>query len=133
MITRDCYKINKAGSLENLKLIKENLSDPADDELTVQVKAIGLNFADVFCIQGLYKAAPKENLIPGLEFSGVVINKGNAVTDFKVGDKVIGVIKFGAFATHINLPQNYFIKLPDDWTFEEGASFVVQALTELYP
>jgi alcohol dehydrogenase len=132
MITRDCYKINKAGSLENLKLIKENLSDPADDELTVQVKAIGLNFADVFCIQGLYKAAPKENLIPGLEFSGVVINKGNAVTDFKVGDKVIGVIKFGAFATHINLPQNYFIKLPDDWTFEEGASFVVQALTAYY-
>lgn len=132
IMERLVYKINKAGSLKNLRLIKENLPDPADDEVTVQVKAIGLNFADVFCIQGLYKAAPKENLIPGLEFSGVVINRGNAVTEFNIGDKVIGVIKFGAFATHINLPKNYFIKLPDDWTFEEGASFIVQALTAYY-
>lgn len=132
MITRNSYKINKAGSLKDLKLIKENLSDPTDDKLTVQVKAIGLNFADVFCIQGLYKAAPKENLIPGLEFSGVVINKGESVTEFNIGDKVIGVTKFGAFTTHINLNKHYLMKLPEDWSFEEGASFIVQALTAYY-
>jgi len=132
MITRNSYKINKAGSLKDLKLTKENLSDPTDDKLTVQVKAIGLNFADVFCIQGLYKAAPKENLIPGLEFSGVVINKGEEVTEFNIGDKVIGVTKFGAFTTHINLDKHYLMKLPEDWSFEEGASFIVQALTAYY-
>jgi alcohol dehydrogenase len=132
MITRNSYKINKAGSLKDLKLIKENLSDPTDDKLTVQVKAIGLNFADVFCIQGLYKAAPRENLIPGLEFSGVVINKGESVTEFNIGDKVIGVTKFGAFTTHINLDKHYLMKLPEDWSFEEGASFIVQALTAYY-
>jgi len=129
---RSIYKIKKAGSLNNLRLIKENLPDPAADELTIEVKAIGLNFADVFCIQGLYKAAPKENLIPGLEFSGVVIKKGSGVNEFNIGDKVIGITKFGAFATHINLNKNYLIKLPDDWSFEEGASFVVQALTAYY-
>ncbi|MCU0342824.1 MAG: zinc-binding dehydrogenase [Ignavibacterium sp.] len=129
---RFAYKINKAGSINNLKLVTENLSDPEANEVTVQVKAIGLNFADVFCIQGLYKAAPKQNLIPGLEFSGVVINKGKNVTEFNIGDKIIGITKFGAFATHINLHKDYFIKLPDDWTFEEGASFVVQALTAYY-
>lgn len=129
---RSIYKIKKAGSLNNLRLIKENLPDPAADELTIEVKAIGLNFADVFCIQGLYKAAPKENLIPGLEFSGVVIKKGSGVNEFNIGDKVIGITKFGAFATHINLNTNYLIKLPYDWSFEEGASFVVQALTAYY-
>ena len=129
---RSIYKIKKAGSLSNLKLITESLPDPADNELTVKIKAIGLNFADVFCIQGLYKAAPKENLIPGLEFSGVVVNKGKDVTEFNIGDNIIGITKFGAFATHINLHKDYFIKLPEDWTFEEGASFVVQALTAYY-
>ena len=114
---RSIYKIKKAGSLNNLRLIKENLPDPAADELTIEVKAIGLNFADVFCIQGLYKAAPKENLIPGLEFSGVVIKKGSGVNEFNIGDKVIGITKFGAFATHINLNKNYLIKLPYDWIF----------------
>jgi len=129
---RLAYQINKAGSLNNLKLNKENLRDPSENEVTVEVKAIGLNFADVFCIQGLYKAAPKENLIPGLEFSGVVINKGSKVNEFAIGDRVIGVTKFGAFVSHINLSKDYLIKLPDDWSFEEGASFVVQALTAYY-
>lgn len=129
---KSAYRINKVGSLKNLNLINETLLAPADDEITVQVKAIGLNFADVFCIHGLYSAAPKENLIPGLEFSGVVIDKGKDVNEFNIGDNVIGITRFGAFTTHINLNKKYFIKLPSDWSFDEGAGFVVQALTAYY-
>lgn len=129
---RSVYKINKVGSINNLLLLKENFKDPTEDEVSIQVKAIGLNFADVFCLQGLYQAAPKNNLIPGLEFSGIVIDKGKNVDDFNPGDKVIGITKFGAYATHINLNKKYLIKLPEDWTFEEGASFIVQALTAYY-
>jgi alcohol dehydrogenase len=124
--------MSKVGSLKRLVLSEDELSFPHANKVTVEVKAIGLNFADVFCIHGLYKAAPKNNLIPGLEFSGVVIDKGNEVNEFSVGDKIIGVTKFGAFTTHINLNKNYLMKLPDDWSFEEGASFVVQALTAYY-
>ncbi len=126
------YIIKKAGSLNNLKIESQELENPAENEVTVEIKAIGLNFADVFCIQGLYKAAPKENLVPGLEFSGIIINKGKTVNEFNVGDKVIGITKFGAFATHINLNKNYLIRLEDNWSFEEGASFIVQVLTAYY-
>ncbi len=126
------YQIKKVGSLKNLNLINVILPNPLPDEVTIQVKAIGLNFADVFCIHGLYSAAPKENLIPGLEFSGVVINKGNSVNEFNIGDRVIGITRFGAFTTHINLNKKYFIKLPAEWSFEVGAGFVVQALTAYY-
>jgi NADPH:quinone reductase-like Zn-dependent oxidoreductase len=131
-LQRSAYIIKKTGSLNNLKIETQELENPAEDEVTVEIKAIGLNFADVFCIQGLYKAAPKENLIPGLEFSGIIISKGKAVTGFNKGDKVIGITKFGAFATHINLNKNYLIRLEDNWSFEEGASFIVQALTAYY-
>lgn len=61
-----------------------------------------------------------------------MIDKGSEVKEFSTGEKVIGVTKFGAFATHINLDKNYLMKLPDNWTLEEGASFVVQALTAYY-
>ena len=47
---RLAYRINKAGSINKLKLVTENLSDPSKNEVTVQVKAIGLNFADIFAI-----------------------------------------------------------------------------------
>mgnify|MGYP005846949861 CR=1 FL=1 len=129
---RFVYKMKKTGSVNNLKLAEEELCSPNDNQVTIEIKSIGLNFADFFCIHGLYKAAPKYNLIPGLEFSGIVINKGKFVTEYNIGDKVIGVTKFGAFATHINLNKNYLLLLPDGWSFEEGASFVVQALTAYY-
>jgi alcohol dehydrogenase len=129
---RLAYKINKAGSINNLKLVTENLSDPADNELTVQVNAIGLNFADIFAIQGLYSATPKESFVPGLEYSGVVFKKGKDVTEFEVGDKVMGAIRFGAYTNYLNINKNYILKLPDEWSFEEGAAFTVQSLTAYY-
>ena len=103
-----------------------------ENEVTVEVKAIGLNFADLFAIQGLYSATPKESFIPGLEYSGIIIKKGNDVNNFQVGDKIMGAIRFGAYTTHLNIDQRYILKLPEGWTFEEGASFIVQSLTAYY-
>jgi len=132
MMIRKSYRINKAGSLDNLKLVEEELPELSANEVTIEVKAIGFNFADLFAIQGLYSATPKGSFIPGLEYSGVIIKCGISVTDFKVNDKVMGVIKFGAYTTHINMNYRYLQKLPDDWTFEEGAAFTVQSLTAYY-
>lgn len=129
---RKVYKLRFAGSINNLKLRTEELADPAPDEVTVEVKSIGLNYADVFCVLGLYEAAPKTNLIPGLEFSGIVIKKGSNVNEFNIGDRVYGATKFGGYVTHINIKDFYLMKLPDNWTFEEGASFIVQSLTAYY-
>ena len=129
---RQVYFLKSAGSINNLKLIEENLPEPEKGKLTVEIKSIGLNFADIFSILGLYKAAPKFNLIPGLEFSGVIINKGENVNEFSIGDRVYGATKFGGYASHINVDQSYVLKLRDDWTFEEGASSIVQSLTAYY-
>jgi alcohol dehydrogenase len=129
---RLAYRINKAGSINKLKLVSENLTNPAEDELTVQVKAIGLNFADVFAIQGLYSATPKESFIPGLEYSGIIIKKGSEVSEFEIGDKIMGAIRFGAYTNYLNINKNYVQKLPNNWSFEEGAAFIVQSLTAYY-
>ena len=129
---RQAYRISKAGSINSLKLVSENLPEPTENEVTVEVKAIGLNFADLFAIQGLYSATPKESFIPGLEYSGIIIKKGNEVNDFQVGDKIMGAIRFGAYTTQLNIDQRYILKLPEGWSFEEGASFIVQSLTAYY-
>lgn len=131
-MNRKLYRISKAGSINNIKLIEEKLSEPTGNEVTVEVKAIGLNFADLFAIQGLYSATPKGSFIPGLEYSGVILKKGNDVQDYQVGDRIMGAIRFGAYTTHLNIDTKYILKLPEDWSFEEGASFIVQALTAYY-
>ena len=131
-MTRKVFFLKRAGSINNMKLLEQDLPEPSPDEVTVEVKSIGLNFADIFSILGLYKAAPKFNLIPGLEFSGVVIKKGENVKEFSIGDRVYGATKFGGYVSHLNLDQSYLLKLSEDWTFEEGASFIVQSLTAYY-
>lgn len=131
-MNRKAYRINKAGSINRLKLIEENLTELKNNEITIEVKAFGLNFADLFAIQGLYSATPKGSFIPGLEYSGIIIKKGNAVNDFQIGDKIMGAIRFGAYTTHLNIDPLYVLKMPEGWTFEEGAAFIVQALTAYY-
>jgi len=129
---RKTFRINKAGSINNLKLTDENLPEPSENEVTVEVKTIGLNFADLFAIQGLYSATPKGSFIPGLEYSGIVVKKGIDVKGFEAGDMVMGAIRFGAYTTHLNIDSLYILKLPESWSFEEGASFIVQSLTAYY-
>jgi len=129
---RKTFRINKAGSINNLKLNDENLPEPNENEVTVEVKAIGLNFADLFAIQGLYSATPKGSFIPGLEYSGIVLKTGSHVKDFVVGDNIMGAIRFGAYTTHLNIDSRYVLKMPESWSFEEGAAFIVQALTAYY-
>lgn len=129
---RKAYRINKTGSTAALKQVEEELNQPSNNEVQVKVHAIGLNFADIFAIHGLYSAAPKESFVPGLEFSGEIIGIGNEVSGFNIGDKIMGVTRFGGYADHLNIDDKHIVSLPDDWTYEEGASFLVQGMTAYY-
>lgn len=129
---RRAYKMSKAGSTSNLKLVSEEISAPASGEVQIKVKAIGLNFADIFAMHGLYSATPKGSFVPGLEFSGVVEATGEGVSDFQKGDRVMCVTRFGAYCDTINMDHRYVIPLPDGWNHEEGAAYLVQGLTAYY-
>ncbi|MBI5915967.1 MAG: zinc-binding dehydrogenase [Bacteroidetes bacterium] len=128
---RKAYRL-KAGNLNNLRMVTENLPEPGPGEVMVEVRAIGLNFADVSVIMGLYSATPKGEFTPGLEFSGIILKVGSEVKNAKPGDRVMGVTRFGGYATHLNIGAEYAIPLADDWSFEEGAAYPVQVLTTYY-
>ncbi|KAA9339020.1 synaptic vesicle VAT-1 family membrane protein [Adhaeribacter soli] len=132
MLQRQMYRMPKAGSIRNLELVTEMLIQPQANEVCVKVKAVGLNFADIFAMQGLYSATPKGSFIPGLEFSGEIIAVGENVHTWKTGDKVMGVTRFGGYVSHLNINERYVVPLPENWSFEEGAGFLVQGLTAYY-
>lgn len=130
---RKVYKMPKTGNINHLKLQTEELADPVGQNVQIEVKAIGFNFADIFAMQGLYKGAPKgQPFIPGLEFSGVIAKVGNGVTKWKVGDRIMGATKFGGYVSHLNHHEDYVTALPHNWSFEQGAGFIVQGLTAYY-
>lgn len=130
--SRQAYRLDKAGSLSRMKLVTEKLPTLQPHEARVHVKAIGLNFADVFAIKGLYSATPKGSFVPGLEYAGVVEEVGPEVTTVKPGDRVFGVTRFGGYTDTIQIEAKYLMALPGDWSFAQGAALPVQVLTAYY-
>lgn len=126
------YTMSKAGSMSNLKIKEKEIDAPKSGEVQIEVKAIGLNFADIFAMHGLYSATPKGSFVPGLEFSGLVKDIAADVTNLKVGDRVMGVTKFGGYTSGLNHDHRYLTPIPEDWSFEEGAAYLVQGLTAYY-
>ena len=127
---RQFYLVNKAGSLRNLKLQQSGIPPLQPGKVLVKVKSVGLNYADIFAIMGLYSATPQGAFIPGLEFCGEVL--ASDAQHIKQGQRVIGVTRFGGYDSHIIADPDYLFPLPDEWSFEEGAAYPVQTLTAYY-
>ncbi|MDH5397517.1 MAG: zinc-binding dehydrogenase [Cyclobacteriaceae bacterium] len=133
MYKRKVWKVSpKAGSFDNLHLIDEEVTPPGKGEVLIDVKAVGLNFADIFAIFGLYGATPQGEFIPGLEYAGEIIEIGEGVTAFKPGQRVMGVTRFGGYVSKMVADARYVTAMPDDWTYEMGAAYLVQVLTAYY-
>lgn len=132
MIHRKSFVVQKPGSLHHLNLQESSLPDPGMGEVTVAVRTIGLNYADIFAIMGLYSATPTGPFIPGLEYAGDIVAIGEGVTQWKPGDKIMGVTRFGGYTSHLNIDARYVFSLPVNWKYEEGAAFLVQVLTAYY-
>jgi synaptic vesicle membrane protein VAT-1 len=122
----------RAGSLDRLSLEQGTAAAPGAGEVTVRVEAVGLNFADIFACMGLYSATPSGPFIPGLEFAGVIAALGPGTAPWQSGDRVVGLTRFGAYATAVTVDAKYLYPLPAAWSAADGAAFPVQALTAWY-
>jgi NADPH:quinone reductase-like Zn-dependent oxidoreductase len=119
---REFYLVEKTGSLRNLKPHRSEIPALEKGKVLVGVRSVGLNYADIFAIMGLYSATPQVPFIPGLEFSGEVLSSDSG--KFQVGQKVMGVTRFGGYDSHIVADPEYLFPLPAGWSYEEGAAEV---------
>ena len=125
--------VDKPGSYDTFRYDEIPIHDPGPGEVQVEVKACGINFADVSVRLGLYRAARDlYPLCPGLEFAGVVKATGPGVEGFTPGNRVFGACRFGGYTTAINSPAEHLWPLPEAWSFERGATFPVAYLTAYY-
>lgn len=131
---RKVWQMPGAGSLARLGLYEQALAPPAPGEARVRVEAVGLNFADIFACQGLYSATPAGAFVPGLECAGVIEAIGDAagMPALRVGERVIALTRFGAYATALNVGLRYLRPVPTGWTSEQAAAWAVQGLTAWY-
>lgn len=124
--------LEKLGGPEVLR-VKEvpNPEITDENELLIDMKFSGLNFAEILSRRGLYQWVPqKKGYILGMEGSGIVVETGNNVKgEFKVGDRVIVARGFGCHAEYVKIDQKYVFPAIKSFNFEQNASFTGSFLT----
>jgi NADPH2:quinone reductase len=124
-------KIEKTGGPEVLKLETVNLEKPAPEEVTIEHKAIGLNFIDTYHRSGLYPIELPSGI--GAEGSGIIKKIGSKVKNFSVGDKVAYAgTPLGAYSSERNYTTKNLVKIPDDISHEVAATLMTKGLTTYY-
>jgi synaptic vesicle membrane protein VAT-1 len=121
--------ITKTGAPEVLALKEAPDPEAGAGQVRVRVRASGINFADLMARVGLYPDAPKPPCVIGYEVSGTVDQVGAGVDGLAVGDRVLGMCKFGGYSDLVVLPLAQIVKMPAQMTFEQGAAFPVVYVT----
>jgi len=126
------FRIIRYGDAHCLKL--QNLPTPTPNagEVLVRLKAIGLNFIDIYMRKGDPMIPIPLPFTPGVEGSGIIEAVGENVTEVKIGDRVSYLGSLGAYAEYAVVPVSKIIPLIPEISFEEGAAFALQGLTAQY-
>ncbi|CAB3228940.1 unnamed protein product [Arctia plantaginis] len=104
------------GGLKTVKILKKPEPSVGEGEVLIRVKACGLNFQDLIVRQGAIDSPPKTPFILGFECAGEIEQVGEGVTNFKVGDQVVAMPEYKAWAELVSVPAQYVYALPEGMT-----------------
>lgn len=117
--------MRRHGAPEVLQVEERPDPTPGAGEVLIDVRAAGINFADVMARLGLYAAAPKPPVVVGYEVAGTIAALGPGVDGFAVGDRVMAGTRFGGYAERVVTRADNVVPLPAGMSFEEGAAIPV--------
>lgn len=131
--------LHEAGSSENL--ILQEIQQPVlkNNEVLIEAKALSINPAD-FKVRSAEEGlnmffGAARPVVLGWDIAGTVLAIGENVSEFKLGDKVFGMVNFpgagNAYAEYVAAPENHLAKMPENVSFEEAAASTLAALTAL--
>lgn len=120
---------DKSGGPEVLKMGDITRPVPGQDELLVQVKAAGINRADILQREGKYPVPPGSSEILGLEISGIVVEKGADCRHWEIGQKIFGLLSSGGYAEYAIIHRDMAMSIPGQLSFEEAAAVPEAFLT----
>lgn len=121
--------VTKHGPPEVLEVRDCPSPEPGPGQVAIDVRAAGVNFADIMARMGLYPEAPKPPCVVGYEVAGVVSEVGPEVEGLAVGDRVVAGIRFGGYSEEVVAAVADVYPLPDRLDFAAGAAIPVNYVT----
>jgi NADPH2:quinone reductase len=114
--------LHGVGEPEQLVVEEVPEPEPGDGQAVLDVRAAGVNFADVLIRLGMYPQAPELPAVLGSEVAGELD-----------GARVISFSSGGGYAERVAVDRRWLLPLPEGATFAEGAAFPMAFLTAWLP
>lgn len=123
--------IENPGPHSQLHLVESPNPECRETQILVRVKATALNRADLMQRVGKYPPPLGETDIPGLEIAGDVVTVGKKVNQFKLGDRVYGLVGSGGYAEYCAVEASLAHTIPQTWDYTLAAA-LPEALTTVH-
>jgi len=98
----------------------------------INVHACGVNFPDILIVEGKYQAKPPLPFFPGGEVAGDIMEIGEGVTGFEVGQRVMATIFWGGMAEQAVAPATVLVPIPDSLDYVTASVFQGGHLTSYH-
>ncbi|TDB68984.1 NADPH:quinone oxidoreductase family protein [Arundinibacter roseus] len=112
------------GPPEELTLSEVPSPKPGKGQVTIAVKACGVNFPDTLLIQNKYQFKPPLPFSPGGEVAGIVLEVGENVAHVAVGQRVLALTGWGGFAEEVAADAATVLPIPPDMDFVAASSMM---------
>ncbi|MBO6775011.1 MAG: NAD(P)H-quinone oxidoreductase [Marinibacterium sp.] len=119
--TMRAIEISEPGGPEVLRLTDRPVPQPGHGQVVLKVAYAGVNRPDALQRAGAYNPPPGASDLPGLEASGEVAAVGPGVSEYKVGDKVCGLLPGGGYAEYVATPAAHCLPVPAGMGMKEAA------------
>ena len=130
--TMKAIQFSQYGSADVLQYVEIDVPAIGDYEVLVEIKAIGVNFADIARREGRYVVPTKLPFIPGSEIAGIVAAVGKDVKRFTPGMRVVALIENGAYAEYVNVHEMVLSEVPDGVSFTDAVALPLQGQTAFH-
>ena len=116
-----------------LRLAEVERPEPGEGEVLIELRAAGVNRADVLNRSRRYHAAGQPPIVPGFEGSGIVREVGASVTGAALGESVLAFGgRPGFYAEYVAVPEGHVVREPEGLGADVAAALPVAPLTAFY-
>ena len=122
-------RFEEYGGPDVLELVDIDRPTVGDQEVLVEVKAIGVNYADIARREGKYVVPTPLPFMPGAEVAGVITEVGKDVKRYKPGMRVVSLIESAGYAEYVNLHEMALAPIPDGVDFVNAVALPLQGQT----